>query len=276
MYSINKNTTLIFLFSLCFISILCAPQISIDAYKAPFELQQSLDKIFKNSSFKNAFIKKNKAHLAKIGCTLYETRRGNVVIEHPDLPGYLIKGEKPYQNRNWKRVLYGQEIRKAIGNHPSLIVATEYLYQYPGRPSTVHSDNYCVISKKIAFKNLPLASFLLDKPHLVKEIQKIMRTVGFWDPGIRNNIQVTEDEKIAFIDTEPYPDDHNFIVQPILNLIFFRLQKRGEFTAKKLHCMVEQARNPHMYKKESPLKTVVKYILCSLAIYAIIKMMHNH
>lgn len=132
-----------------------------------------------------------------------------------------------------------------------------------------------MISEKIPLQDVPLTTFLIDKPELIEDIQRIMKIVGYWDPGINANICVTTDDKIAFIDTEPYPDDHNFIVQPVLDLLFFRLQKRGEVTANKLQLMVEQAKNPHLYKKQSIFKTAGKYALYSLALYTAIKIVKN-
>jgi len=213
---------------------------SIGPYLAPLDLQQALDPLFTNQVFKQAFLMKDKQTLVSFGCTLYPTRWGNIIFEHAALPGYIIKGEKPYQNRNWKRVFFAQKIKDAIKNNVHFAVVEEYLYYYPGHSTLLHSDNYCVISKKIAFKNIPLAIYLSENPPLLKELQTIMKKMGYWDLSIRKNVFVTHDGKIIFIDTEPYPNDHNFLIQPVLDLIFFRLQKRGCVAAKKLQRLVKK------------------------------------
>jgi hypothetical protein len=212
-------------------------------YLVPPELESPLNTIFSDKHFYDAFIHSRKKELAALRCTLYQTSWGNVVIEHPQIPGYLIKSEKPFQNKCWKRVLYADEIKKAIAGQDHMLVSTEYVYHYPNHSFEPSSANYCVVSKKLDLQDVTLASFLAGRPELVQELQTVMRTVGFWDPNLEENIRITQDNKIAFIDTEPYTNDLNPVIQTILNLIFFHGKAPGEVTAMKLRTLVEKARN---------------------------------
>lgn len=263
------------LFFLCNPSAPLIPERAIEPYKAPAYLKASLDAVFEDSVFKDAFLQKNNQALASLGCTVVASKWGHIAVIHPKLPDYIIKGEKPYQNKSWKRVFYGQELKKAIGDNQDLCIPTEYLYQYPGQPSTPDSANYCVISKKVTLKENSLATFLVDKPELLKDIQTMMKTAGYWNPGIADDIRVTTQGKVLFTNTELYPEGYNIILQSILNLIFFRLQPRGVVTAKKLALLVEKAKNPSIAKKRSVITTLS---ICGAALftaYVLTKVVQN-
>lgn len=240
----------------------------INTYKAPESIVKVLDEVFKNKLFLDAFNRKDKKKLAELGCTVYRTDWGNIVFSHPDLPDYIIKGEKPYQNKNWRRVLYGEEMRKAALEYPDIVVPTEYLYNYPNKPNNLNSQNYCIISEKVALKPYKLSTYLVEqRPDLIMPLKKIMKKVQYWDPGIESNIGITDDEKIVFLDTEPYSDDSNFVLQFILDRIFFKGLPPGDVAINRLTTLIENVKNPKPQKSRHFTKT--KISLCVLGIAAI-------
>jgi len=192
----------------------------------PGVLRSKLDGLFRNERFLIAFKNRDKKTLQALGCTLYGTTYDNIVAEHKDIPGWLMKGPKRDfrdRGRNLKRVEYGHFMRKVARGFPDFVVPQEYLYHYPDATYNLNNANYCVISEKLSLDKRHLGTL---KPTQIQNIQRFMHKVGFWDANIKDNIRITTDGKIAFIDTEPFVSVP--VVQFIIDYFYFEGLSRGE------------------------------------------------
>jgi len=196
-------------------------------------LKTKLDELFNNPDFFQAFITRDAQKLKELGCYIYTTDWHNIVAEHPAIPGWIIKGPKWAiidWSRNYKRVQHGQIMRAAAQEYPEIIVPQEYLYHYPQAPDDLSNDNYCVISKKLPLSPQHLSTLT---PEQINRIEDFMRKIKFWDRTIENNICITKDNKIAFIDTEPFVDFHP-LFQKILDFFYFENSPRATVSIRHL------------------------------------------
>jgi hypothetical protein len=135
----------------------------------------------------------------------------NHVVKHPNLPGWVIKGQRNDQfnfipDQHIYRVRKATRIQQVIDKHgfTQVVVPKKFLYQHEGSwfviaqeldldPNASITKNFSIFDKKIV---KPLT------PEQAKEISTICFEGRLNDLG-SHNLFYTRDGKIAIVDTEP-------------------------------------------------------------------------
>lgn len=176
----------------------------INKNRLPFkQINREACNLFSNQEIINAIQTKNLDILKNCGFKFYSTW-GNIVMEHPNLDGWVIKTGSRFGNNsnNIMRISKANKLRKYINNngYKDLTVPNHYLFHIPGKDLSLNNKNYLVFCEKmdISDKNL---GHLTDQQ--VNEICLLIRETGMCDTR-GENIKLLKDGRIAFIDTEPF------------------------------------------------------------------------
>lgn len=188
----------------------------INQYLLPEPLRKQAELILNNPTIVNAIIYRNTKKLRQAGFTLHKTFCGNIIAEHPQLPGWVIKGPRPPFIRhlgifkNISRINGAEELRniiKQLNVEDKIIIPKKYLFHFSHHNKKLSDNNYCVISQKIPIADTPLTCIA---PKDLETLLQVITLSKFFDPRI-NNFCLTQDGAIAIIDTE------KFSMNPALN-----------------------------------------------------------
>lgn len=167
-------------------------------------LLKKADQIFSRPEIIKAIENKDSQKLIATGFRLYETW-GNVIAEHKSLDGWVIKyGNRSIQDNssNIRRIINAEKIDSIIkeNNLKHVIVPKKYLYHIPGKGDRLINSNYLVFAQKLNLIEKGYSSLPQDA---INEALLIIKKMGMCD-GQSKNLPITETNKIAFIDTEPF------------------------------------------------------------------------
>jgi len=182
----------------------------VKKYSVAPSVQSKADALFSRPGVTRALLHRNRKKLQELGFKLYSTWKpgGAVVAEHPDLDGWIVKGDKwsIYGGRNIARLAFGDHIKKTIEKLKldDFEVVDEYLYHLPGKKRSLNGNNYVVLSKKITPLPGGVSAF---SDEFLQRIKSFIRKIGYWDAHSDNVLPVQRGDKIkaVFIDTEPLP-----------------------------------------------------------------------
>ena len=128
------------------------------------------------------------------------------ILEHPSIPGYVIKLPKDGISRNnIDRIWTAQRLREVIArcNLSHLVIPRKYLYHIPGRSFELSSRNYLVFAEKLDILEREQNALALKRASeaMVQEVHTFVKEANYKD--VRGNICLCADKKkIAIIDTE--------------------------------------------------------------------------
>lgn len=193
--------------------------------------QERAERLLGKPEIIEAINNRKQSVLEKEGFVIHPTFWGNIVAEHKDLPGWMIKGPKPKMVRalgflsNVFRVQGAQQIRMCIKHHhveDALMVPEKHLFHYPNKPLALSDENYCVLAQKVAVSDKPLTALPRKQAH---DLLEVIDESGYFDPRMQN-FCMTQDGKIALIDTELFSENTtiNAIVGTFLD-ISYRIMK---------------------------------------------------
>jgi hypothetical protein len=140
-------------------------------------------------------------------------KKNQIVAYHPIHQNWLIKAlptDKTFKTDglNLRRVYTAEEMRELLVKYKieDIVIPTKYLYHIPNTKSSLSDRHYIVIAERLD---------LIDKEEALQKIKKLpqetidhiyllIKKVGIYDARVLNeNITMTENGQVAFIDTEP-------------------------------------------------------------------------
>lgn len=175
----------------------------------PEELSTIANTLLGDPVISDAITNRKKDVLRNAGFKIYKTFWGNVVAEHPSMPGWLIKGPKPKIVhsmgflKNIVRIKGAYTMKAAIKKHnyqDMIIIPKEYFFHYVGHNKDLDDTNYCIVSEKIDIVEKDLADLA---PETADALVNLVKETNFFDPK-GDNFCVTAQGKVALIDTEQF------------------------------------------------------------------------
>ena len=166
--------------------------------------KEQLLKLLAQPHIQKAFEEKDNNALKAAGFTLHNTW-GNIIAQHPRVEGWVIKAGERFVggSNNVRRVEKAELIRNSIARahlENYITVPEKYLLHIPGKGQELLNKNYLVLAKKL---DLADASVSTLPNSIIRKTCRVIRNVGMCDARTEN-VRLTKDGKVAFIDTEPF------------------------------------------------------------------------
>lgn len=186
-----------------------ADALLIKHHTLPADIAQKAHAIINTPAIIKAITNQHKKTLQRAGFIFHKTFCGNIIAEHPELPGWVIKGPRPAAIRtigffkNISRVQGAQELQaviKELGHEDKIVVPKKYFFNYDGRGTHLDDANYCIFAEKIALTKTPLTAVPAATQQALLEV---IKKAKFFDPRA-TNFCVTNTGKIAIVDTEKF------------------------------------------------------------------------
>ena len=209
---VTKQATQFFAFSLvCLLFISSGPLCALSKKKRAFIAHHRLPKsiearaqeIFSQKLVQDAVAKGDKALLKNEGF-LFLASRGNLIMEHPDLPGWVIKYGRRFSwmFNNIARINMAEEIQAYLDKKhiTSVVMPQKKLFHIPGRPKKFRNQNYLVFSEKMNVQPREEPRILSRKT--VKETCRVIWHFGLVDASA-GNFCLLDNEHVTIVDTEP-------------------------------------------------------------------------
>lgn len=241
-------------------------QAFIKQYNLPAgPIRKKAEEIFSKPELVNLFAKsQSKASrpileqtLKRAGFSLFKTW-GNIVIEHPDLPGWIIKGGSRFSDNtnNIRRISQAEAICSYVQKYElnDIVVPQKYLFHLPGRDADLINNNYLIFCEKLDLSKKSLGHLTRDQ---IKQVCKIIGKIGMCD-GQAENIRLLKNGKVAFIDTEPFLNLNTWWWQALETLIISKVKADvGQYifrkTVKKEQQKLQKYAPAKNQKTKSPL-----------------------
>ena len=175
----------------------------VQSHRLPQEVIKRADTIFSNKKIYRAMRRANKRQLQEAGFHVIAAQ-DNIIIEHSDLPGYIIK----FGNRfggffsTIGRIRMAEKIDRYLQrkNITTVHVPQKFLYHIPHRRHKLIDKNYLVFSQKVNVQPKGVPRILSKKA--IQDTCQVINRFAIVDasPG---NISLLDKENVAILDTEP-------------------------------------------------------------------------
>ena len=177
-------------------------QVFIQSHRLPQEVIDIADTIFNKDTYK-AVRKSKRKKLLAAGFIPHKVS-DNVVLEHPDLPGWVIKFGHRFRIlfSTIARIPMAESISAFVeeNNLTSIHVPKKYLYHIPHRKHKLVDKNYLVFCEKIVVR--PKKEPRVFNQHVIDDMLKVINHFAIMDasPG---NMGRIDNDNISMLDTEP-------------------------------------------------------------------------